>query len=256
MIVYTIRRAIADPLIAGLGAVTVLFILDLLFWGSLEVRSGLLFADIHGMDVRSSYLLLQMGFMILLITMLGLSKVFIDLIHSGNIALILSGPVSRDEFILKIIFGILFMALAYTAALIVLLAIVMLIKAGSVGWAFVGALSYLPISVLAIGLVIVFLSLLFESYSVSVFFTFVYTFVIGPFLLDGELLKTAFGIHDPFVLESLEVVKVILPDTYGAMHLMNAAYTQGPEVLGVLKIVASMILVTLGIFYLMRRKEF
>lgn len=257
MTLYSFRRNSMDPLIISAGAITFLFVLCVFFFGEIQMYvSGSFSMSLQGISLTASSLLLQLGFILSFMSILGFSKTFLDILEEGNLAMLLSKPISRTEFILKNTWSVIILTFLYCICTGFLFSILFLLKNASIPYQFIVAILFLPVAILALYSIILFCSLILESYAVTVFFTFIYTFAIHPWLLNSDILVFRYGVKNSILLTIIDILTLILPNTFGAINLMGDWLEGDFTFRGFLAIAISIFPVFLLTILIMNKKEF
>jgi len=255
MILFTIRKNSSDLLIRASFVITILFVLVVFLFADVEVNNLHSFRiTFSNFSIAADSLLLQFGFIFPFIAILGFSKTFIELLDSSS--LIFSKPISRTEFILKNTLGVFLLTFLYCICTCSLFLILFLIKGSAIPYQFILALSFLPLGILALYSLIIFLSLTFESYAVTVFVTFLYLAVIHPVLINPEMAKVVFSIENLDYIKKIKILKYILPNVSEGISVMKDVFRGAFEVQIIFEVLLSLVPVQILSVYLLRKKEF
>lgn len=239
MLKLTWKRVFHDPLIFSLFVITAILLIDLSFLGEIQTMNSTFRFLLHGATIKGSAFVLQYNVILTLITIIGLAKVFNELVESEHVSLILSNSISRTELLIKDIAGVVFLYTFYSFLTAILFGATFLLKGNELPFNFMIAIMSVPLIAIIVYNIIISFSLASSSYSITILATFVYYYMISPFVIHSQILFDAIEVDFPSVVNILNMLGYILPNASEVLTLLSDFYNGDIEFFKILKIIMS-----------------
>lgn len=255
MIRFTIRQLFKNGMLLAWPVLTIIFVMIALIFGSTEAAGTnsfvITFTDNFSID--SSMLAVQSFSIIWLIAMVSLPTHLVENLQPERASLLFSKPLSRTDFFLSDIAGVLIITSVYALITALAFGLYAGMTASIFPVSFLKAILCIPLYMLALYAAISLMVVLTESYMASVFVVFALQPIsMMLFSFDelmpasGEILKAVAG-----------VLNYTIPSTGAAQSLIsNVLNTSSLNPVLAAQVIISSLPFFLISYYLMTKKEF
>jgi len=261
MIRYNLRILFRNKVLWAWPAIFLILMLGIFTWGDIspEPNSYSFFIMVGDASIPVNLVINQIISLVLLIAIIGLPSHLSENIEPESASLLLSKSISRSDFFLADLGAVAIFTFAYTFISVLLLGIVVVFKGAIFPFQFfAGMFLFFPLLIMTYYVTAALILILTNSYLGAVFLGYVLTGFSSIFLNLKQVLQF-FGIQSKLTRVAINLLSYLIPSAEGVQRIMSQIFNGGFAAIdGSLLIFVLISCLPLGLvsYFLFLKKEF
>ena len=184
-------------------------------------------------------------------------KYLLDIIDKKRISLVLSKPISRNDFILQNILSLTLCVFIYSIASALLVVLVGIIKFHLFPTGIVLSLLFLPLAICILIIMTMYFTFKFNSYSLSAVIVLAHLIILSPALASRAVILKNAGIEKGILKIIADIFYYVTPHIYkGINYCLSLVSGHYPDLIELAGLVFSLLPVSYLLYRHVNRKEF